>query len=76
MAGGATGHVPLVKDAVGIRTYGDEKVAAVITAIRILQSDEENHYNLMKKIFKNQFIIMYIKKKVIKSYEHKLSKTF
>jgi hypothetical protein len=41
----------LVEDAVGIRTYGNEKVASVVTAIRILQSDEENLYNLMKKIF-------------------------
>ena len=26
----------LVEDAVGIRTYGDEKIASVITAIRVL----------------------------------------
>ena len=33
---GATGHVQLVEDAVAIRTYGNEKVASIITAIRVL----------------------------------------
>ena len=32
----ATWHVQLVEDAVGIRTYGDEKIASIITAIRVL----------------------------------------
>ena len=33
---GATGHVKRVEQAIGIRTYGDEKVGSNITAIRVL----------------------------------------
>ena len=33
---GATGHVQRVEEAIRIRTYGDEKVGSIITAIRVL----------------------------------------